>query len=407
MHKFIQTYFSQAEFPSAPPLTGQSATDITKWYLKTEDGRQWWTYEPHSTLPQSDLEQYWLGTLSEKNGGFLTPPTTVSEVAERAMNFAARVQSTDGFWPGEYGGPMFLIPGLVIVWYITGKREDILSTPQQIELIRYLRNRAHARGGWGLHIESDPTVFGTVLNYIALRLLGVPSTDSVIVKALNQLNLLGGVLGIPGWGKFWLATLGLYQWEGMYPVPPELWLLPEWLPLHPHRLWIHTRMVYLPMSYLYALRRTYRPTGPEDVVHALRSELYPKNTNFDRIPWTQCRSYVASTDRHASPSRLGRFVWWLAGIYEHVPIQPLRKYALRKVLGMVYGEDDNTGSLDLGPVNKVMNLLVVYDAAGPNSARFRQHCSRVKEFLWFVIDLLRFFNGHKPPIEFLTFIFLI
>jgi hypothetical protein len=31
-------------------------------------------------------------------------------------------------------------------------------------------------------------------------------------------------------------------------------VLPEWLPFHPHRWWIHCRMVYLPMSYLYGIR---------------------------------------------------------------------------------------------------------------------------------------------------------
>ena len=37
-------------------------------------------------------------------------------------------------------------------------------------------------------------------------------------------------------------------------MPPELWLLPESLPLHPSKLWCHCRMVYLPMSFLYARR---------------------------------------------------------------------------------------------------------------------------------------------------------
>jgi lanosterol synthase len=31
-------------------------------------------------------------------------------------------------------------------------------------------------------------------------------------------------------------------------------LLPEWLPFHPWRWWIHTRNVYIPMSYLYTVR---------------------------------------------------------------------------------------------------------------------------------------------------------
>ena len=30
-------------------------------------------------------------------------------------------------------------------------------------------------------------------------------------------------MGTPSWGKFWLAALNVYSWEGLNPVPPELW----------------------------------------------------------------------------------------------------------------------------------------------------------------------------------------
>lgn len=32
----------------------------------------------------------------------------------RALNFHSSIQSFDGHWAGDYGGPMFLMPGLVI-----------------------------------------------------------------------------------------------------------------------------------------------------------------------------------------------------------------------------------------------------------------------------------------------------
>ena len=33
--------------------------------------------------------------------------------------------------------------------------------------------------------------------------------------------------GADSWGKFFLALLGLYDYRGLNPVPPELWLLPD------------------------------------------------------------------------------------------------------------------------------------------------------------------------------------
>ena len=44
-------------------------------------------------------------------------------------------------------------------------------------------------------------------------------------------------------------------------------VLPEWLPFHPHRWWIHCRMVYLPMSYLYGSRFKAKET---DLILSLR-----------------------------------------------------------------------------------------------------------------------------------------
>jgi len=67
-------------------------------------------------------------------------------------------------------------------------------------------------------------------------------------------HIIGGAVGIPSWGKFWLAALNVYSWEGMNPIPPELWLLPNFFPIHPAKMWCHTRLVYLPMTYLYAKR---------------------------------------------------------------------------------------------------------------------------------------------------------
>lgn len=30
-------------------------------------------------------------------------------------------------------------------------------------------------------------------------------------------------MGIPSWGKFWLAVLNVYSWEGMNTLLPEMW----------------------------------------------------------------------------------------------------------------------------------------------------------------------------------------
>lgn len=126
-------------------------------------------------------------------------------------------------------------------------------------------------------------MFGTATNYIAMRLLGVPAEDPRMIKGRQWLQSrgeyfflhffginprTGGALSVPAWGKFWLSALGLYEWDGMNPVPPELWVLPYWLPIHPGRWWCHCRVVYLPMAWVYGARA--REEKPSDLILSLR-----------------------------------------------------------------------------------------------------------------------------------------
>ncbi len=104
------------------------------------------------------------------------------------FNFFCQLQTEDGHWAGEYGGPMFLLAGLVIACHYTGLP---LKDFQQTEIIRYLRNKQCESGGWGLHIEDDSTMLGTVLNYVILRLLGVDPNDKSCIKAREFIHKNG------------------------------------------------------------------------------------------------------------------------------------------------------------------------------------------------------------------------
>lgn len=37
-----------------------------------------------------------------------------------------QLQADDGHWPGDYGGPMFLMPGMVIALYTCGVLDSVL-----------------------------------------------------------------------------------------------------------------------------------------------------------------------------------------------------------------------------------------------------------------------------------------
>lgn len=56
-------------------------------------------------------------------------------------------------------------------------------------------------------------MFGTVLSYIALRLLGVPPNDETAAKGRKFIREHGGGVMAPSWAKFWMALLGVYDWD--------------------------------------------------------------------------------------------------------------------------------------------------------------------------------------------------
>ncbi|KAH6575441.1 hypothetical protein BASA60_005028 [Batrachochytrium salamandrivorans] len=359
----------------AATITG--ATDLLRWRLRVDHGAQTWHYletaEECAAWPQTAYDKYWLGILQDKT--VFKQPSTALDAARNGLRFFRQLQTPDGHFAGEYGGPMFLIPGLVIAMYISGASYP----PGYVEeLIRYLKTTANKDdGGWGIHIEGVSTCFGTSLNYVALRLLGSPANDPVCVKARDTLWKLGGACGVPAWGKFWLSVLNVYDWSGNSPIPPELWILPYMAPVHAGRMWCHTRMVYLPMGYLYGIRFQAKV---DDLILSLREELY--TCDYSAINWPQQCNNVAAVDIYSPHSSFLDIFTGLAGIYESLPNGILRSRALDEVLLQIRMEDKNTNFLDLGPVNKAINLLVSFVVDGPTSDNFKRHVERVPDFMW-------------------------
>lgn len=88
-------------------------------------------------------------------------------------------------------------------------------------------------------------MFGSVMNYVALRLLGVDGDDPAMVEVRGWIHEHGVFNVAPDavrrthaillfssyrWspfcaivGKAWLSILNVYTWEGVNPIQPELW----------------------------------------------------------------------------------------------------------------------------------------------------------------------------------------
>ena len=310
---------------------------------------------------------------------------TPLQACENGIEFFSKMQLPPGNWGCEYGGPLFLQPGVITTLYVTGLR---LTRPEELETIRYIfsvqniGSKNGGDGGWGLHIEGDSSVFGTAMNYTSLRLLGVPSNHPRMIKARECLHNLGGALNGPHWTKFWLSVLGVSKWDVVNPVPPELWLLPDWVPISPWRWWIHMRMVFLPMSHIWSKKWVYPEAESDPLIKELREELFVQP--YETINWAGHRNSISDMDNYHPKSWVLNLInYFLVLIF--IPFFRTARLIHRAeawTWNLIQIEDANSDYADLAPVNAPMNMLCCFIQEGKDATSVKRHRDRVHDFLW-------------------------
>ncbi|KAL6722334.1 Lanosterol synthase (Oxidosqualene--lanosterol cyclase) [Lecanora helva] len=361
------------------PKSQDETTDINRWRLRDVHGEQTWHYletdEQVRAWPQSTADRYHLGL--SVNLPTLPSPKTPLDSVHNALSFFSQLQLPPGNWACEYGGPMFLLPGMVIAWYVT---QTPIPRPIAMEMKRYLFSRQNPDdGGWGLHIEGESTAYGTTMTYVVLRLLGAHEEDKRMIKARGMLHQLGGAVNSPHWAKFWLAVLGVMGWEAVNPVPPEVWLLPDWVPFAPWRWWIHMRMVFLPMSFIYSTKFVF-PSNP--LIRQIREEIYTEP--HSSINFASHRNNISPRDNYHPKSWLLTIINWILVFLwnPYLRTHSLKKWAEDWTFNLIQHEDKNTDFADLAPVSAPMNMLACYLREGPDSYSVKRHRERLNEYLW-------------------------
>ncbi|XP_062158464.1 lupeol synthase-like isoform X3 [Alnus glutinosa] len=387
-------------------------------------GRQHWEFDPNAGTPE-ERAQVEKARQEFKNNRFRTkqsadlfmrmqlrkenpcppipPPVKVKETEviteeamittlRRALSFYSSIQAHDGHWPAESSGPLFFLQPFVMALYITRDLNAIFSPAHKKEIIRYLYNHQNEDGGWGFHIEGHSTMFGSALSYIALRILGEgpeDGEDGAMARGRRWILDHGGLVAIPSWGKFWATVLGVYEWAGCNPLPPEFWLLPKVFPMHPGKMLSYCRLVYMPMSYLYGKRFVGRIT---ELILSLRQELY--NEPYHQINWNKARNTIAKEDLYYPHPLIQDMLW---GFLHHVaepvlkrwPFSMLREKALKAAIGHVHYEDENTEYLCIACVEKALCLIACW-VEDPNGEAYKLHLGRIPDNYWVAEDGLKF-----------------
>ena len=288
-----------------------------------------------------------------------------------AVTALSRQQSPGGAWEGEVIWCPMLAAQYVLMCHITGVS---IAAERKASLCLHFRRTQLASGLWGLHPQSSPYLFVTALVYVAARLLGVNREDPLLGPAARFIAAEGGVTAIPSWGKFWLALLNLYDWDGLNPLPPEAWRLPRWMPLHPGRFYCHTRLIYLAMSVIYASRYQ-TPCTP--VIEALRTELYPLG-----------HKHVAANRRALRPGDLvAPPTLWLRGLFalgalaERWHPAVARRTIVERLRERIRWELRTTDHTSISPVSGLLNMIAlwIYDPGDPDLLRA---VARFEGWIW-------------------------
>ena len=155
-------------------------------------------------------------------------------------------------------------------------------------------------------------------------------------------------------------------------------LLPNWMPNHPWRWFIHCRVVYLPMSFLYT-NKCQMPMN--SLIEELRNELYVQP--FSSIDFQQHRNTVAATDIKRQPSMVVRLLNLLLRTWEAY-LRPLwlHRLANNTVQDLIRLEDINTSYNDIAVVSKALQMVAVHFSNGDDSGSLAKHREKLPTYLW-------------------------
>jgi squalene-hopene/tetraprenyl-beta-curcumene cyclase len=154
--------------------------------------------------------------------------TEPREALDRGVAHLLERQSADGWWKGELETNVTIDAEDLLLREFLGIRTAAQTEPTA----RWIRSRQREDGSWANFHGGPPDVSTTVEAYAALRLAGDDPAAPHMAAARACILGLGGLERARVFTKIWLALFGLWSWEHVPELPPELILAPPWMPLN-------------------------------------------------------------------------------------------------------------------------------------------------------------------------------
>jgi squalene-hopene/tetraprenyl-beta-curcumene cyclase len=239
---------------------------------------------------------------------------------QRGRDFLLAQQSPEGWWKGELQTNVTMDAEDLLMREFLGIRlaEDTQATA------RWIRSQQQPDGSWNTFHGGPGDLSTTIEAWVALRLAGDAEDSPQLLAAAAFVRSQGGLEASRVFTRIWLALFGLWSWDRLPVLPPEVTLLPSWAPLALPAWGCWARQTIVPLSIVSALR----PCRP------LPFGIDPLRTWTPPPPPAPLRTVAGMFQR------LDR----LLHRYQRHPWRPLRELALRRAERWVLERQEADGS---------------------------------------------------------------
>ncbi|MGO9187913.1 MAG: squalene--hopene cyclase [Streptosporangiaceae bacterium] len=176
------------------------------------------------------------------------------QTLERARDHALGLQHAEGWWQGELETNVTMDAEDLLLREFLGVADDAAIAAAA----RWIRSQQRDDGTWANFYGGPGDLSTTVEAYLALRLAGDEPDAPHMKQACAWILDQGGVEATRVFTRIWLALSGLWSWDDLPVIPPELIYLPSWFPLNIYDwgCWARQTIVAL------AVVQSFRPSRP-------------------------------------------------------------------------------------------------------------------------------------------------
>jgi squalene-hopene/tetraprenyl-beta-curcumene cyclase len=167
-----------------------------------------------------------------------------------AVDHLRSLQSEAGWWKGELATNVTMDAEDLLLREFLGIR----TAAETEEAARWIRSQQRDDGTWATFEGGPPDLSTTVEAWVALRLAGDPVEAPHMRRAQQWVLAAGGLERTRVFTRIWLALFGLWSWDDLPDMPPELIFLPRWFPLNIYDWGCWARQTVVPLTVVNAFR---------------------------------------------------------------------------------------------------------------------------------------------------------